>query len=298
MTPTTRSLDDELAAWHPGLPLTFRPPTADEQGPSWPLFATDLGRALGGAGLTAVGRSVLRGAPRGDGHPVLVVPGLGAGDRSTRVLGRMLRHRGYRAHGWHLGRNLGPTAEVVRGVPERVSELARRYGRPVSIVGWSMGGLYARDATRRRPEQVRCVITLGTPVRLTHPTQTRATRLYLALAGRHVPPGELPPPEATLPPLPVPCTSVFSPWDGIVSWRACVEPRGERAESVAVLGSHFGLGMHPAALWVVADRLAQPEERWRPFTPPPALEWLYPAAPSGTRARSEPAPAPRQRRAS
>lgn len=291
MTPTIDTTDfpeDRPPAWRPGLPLTFRPPTDDESGPSWPLFASDLGRALGGAGVTALGRQVLRAAPQGDGHPVLVVPGLGAGDRSTRVLRAMLRHRGYRAHGWHLGRNLGPTAEVVRGVPARLAELAERYGRRVSLVGWSLGGLYVRDAARRSPEQVRTVITLGSPVRLTHPAQTRAMGLYLAVAGRHVAAGELPPPEATLPPVPAPCTSVFSPWDGIVSWRACVEPPGERAESVAVVGSHFGLGMHPAVLWVVADRLAQPEGRWRPFVAPPALRWLYPPVGSAPAAHQEP----------
>jgi pimeloyl-ACP methyl ester carboxylesterase len=266
--------------WRPGLPVSFRSPATGEEAPSWPLFATDLGRALGASGITALGRSVLRAAPEGDGHPVLVLPGLTAGDRSTRVLRQVLRHRGYRAHGWRLGRNLGPTAEVVRGVPARVDELAERYGRRVSIVGWSLGGLFARDAARRRPDSVRSVITLGSPVRLTHPAQTRAARFYLAVAARHVPPTELPPPESVLPPLPVPCTSVFSPWDGIVAWRACLEPPGERAESVAVVGSHFGLGMHPAALWVVADRLALPEGRWQPFAPPLALRWLYPSWPS------------------
>jgi pimeloyl-ACP methyl ester carboxylesterase len=204
-----------------------------------------------------------------------VLPGLGAGDASTRVLRRVLRHRGYRAHGWHLGRNLGPTAEVVEGVPARLAELHERYARRVSIVGWSLGGLYARDTARRAPGWIRCVITLGSPVRLTHPAQTRAMGLYRAVSSRHVAPQDMPRPEVDLPALPVPCTSVFSPWDGIVSWRACVEPPGERAESIAVPGSHFGLGMHPAVLWAVADRLAQPEGRWRPFSPPSGMRWMY-----------------------
>lgn len=284
----TALLDDEgptpepSSAWRPGLPPGFRAPRPGEEGPSWPLFATDLGRALGASGITALGRSVLRAAPMGDGHPVLVLPGLGAGDRSTRTLRRVLRHRGYRAHGWHLGRNLGPTAEVVEGVPARLAALHERYGRRVSIVGWSLGGIFARDAARRAPTFTRCVITLGSPVRLTHPAQTRAIGFYQAVSRRHVAPHEMPPPEVDRPPLPVPCTSVYSPWDGIVAWRACMEPAGERAESIAVIGSHFGLGMHPAVLWAVADRLAQPPGRWRPFTPPPALRWLYPAVDAAT----------------
>ncbi|GAA4790731.1 alpha/beta hydrolase [Actinomycetospora chlora] len=268
--------DARPAAWRPGLEPSFRPPLPHETAPSWPLYATDLGRALGASGVTALGRSLLRAAPVGDGHPVLVLPGLGAGDASTRTLRRVLRHRGYRAHGWHLGRNLGPTAEVVDGVPARLAELHERYGRRVSIVGWSLGGLYARDAARRAPGFTRCVITLGSPVRLTHPAQTRAMGFYRAVSGRHVPSDEMPVPEVDQPPLPVPCTSVLSSWDGIVSWRACVQPPGERAESIAVVGSHFGLGTHPAVLWAVADRLAQPRDHWRPFSPPPALRWLYP----------------------
>lgn len=271
-----RQDNDVPESWRPGLELAFRAPGPGEEPPSWPLFATDVGRALGAAGITAVGRSVLRTAPVGDGHPVLVLPGLGAGDASTRTLRRVLRHRGYRAHGWHLGRNLGPTAQVVDGVPARLAELHERYGRRVSIIGWSLGGLYARDAARRAPMFTRCVVTLGSPVRLTHPAQTRAMGFYRAVSARHVDPAAMPPPEVDLPALPVPCTSVYSPWDGIVSWRACVEPAGERAESIAVVGSHFGLGMHPAVLWAVADRLAQPPGRWRPFSPPAALRWLYP----------------------
>ncbi|PVZ06286.1 esterase/lipase family protein [Actinomycetospora cinnamomea] len=284
--------DEQPTSWRPGMPVAFRPPGPGEQGPSWPLFATDLGRALGGSGITALGRSILRAAPTGDGHPVLVLPGLSAGDRSTRTLRAVLRDRGYRAHGWRLGRNLGPTAEVVRGVPARLAELAERYGRRVSIVGWSMGGLYARDAARRHPDLVRGVVTLGSPVRLTHPSQTRALWFYLAVSGRHVAPEDLPAPEAVLPALPVPCTSVYSPWDGIVAWRACVEPAGELAESIAVHGSHFGLGAHPAVLWAVADRLAQPEGRWRPFAPPPALCWLYPPVDATGTAAPRPAEAP------
>lgn len=267
--------DDGPPAWRPGQEA-LRAPGTGEEPPSWPLFVTDLGRALGASGITALGRSVLRAAPTGDGHPVLVLPGLGAGDASTRTLRRVLRHRGYRAHGWHLGRNLGPTAAVVEGVPARLAELHERYGRRVSIVGWSLGGIYARDTARRAPAFTRHVITLGSPVRLTHPAQTRAMGFYRAVSGRHVAAEDMPPPEVELPPLPVPCTSILSSWDGIVSWRACLEPPGERAESIAVVGSHFGLGMHPAVLWAVADRLAQPEGTWRPFSPPPALRWLYP----------------------
>lgn len=264
--------------WIPGSPEPVRAPHAHEHPPPWPLFATDLGRAVAGVGLTAVGRALLRAAPSGDGHPVLVLPGLGADDRSTGVLRRVLRERGYRVHGWRLGFNLGPTEQVVEGLPRRVDELRDRYGTRVSVVGWSLGGVYARSVARQRPDSVRQVITLGSPIRLTHPAQTRASAFYLRHSHRHVPHDRLPPPEVTQPPLPVPATSVYSRWDGIVSWRACLEQPGIRRENVAVVGSHFGLGRHPAALWVVADRLAQPEGEWRPFRAPPPLRALFPSA--------------------
>ena len=106
---------------------------------------------------------VLRLAPAGDGHPVLVLPGLGASDASTRPLRAFLRDRGYRAHGWKLGRNLGPRPGAEAGMQARLAELHARYGRPVSLFGWSRGGVFARELARRARAQVRSVITLGSP---------------------------------------------------------------------------------------------------------------------------------------
>ncbi|EUA73273.1 alpha/beta hydrolase family protein [Mycobacterium xenopi 4042] len=103
-----------------------------------------------------------RRLPTGDGHPVLVLPGLLAGDGSTLALRRSLRRLGYRVHGWRLGRNIGPTAEAVAGMGERLRDLHTRYRAPVSVIGWSLGGIYARAMARRRSEWIRQVITLGT----------------------------------------------------------------------------------------------------------------------------------------
>jgi pimeloyl-ACP methyl ester carboxylesterase len=218
-----------------------------------------------------------RVAPHGDGHPVLVLPGLGGGDMSTIVLRRALRRLGYRVHGWRLGVNLGPSTAVVDGIPERVAELNRSYGRKVSLVGWSLGGIYAHHVARSQPELIRQVITLGSPLYLTHPAQTRATLLYARYRDRHVPPHLLPPPEAHQPPLPMPATSIVSVLDGIVAWRVCLHAPGGQRENIGVLSSHIGLGQHPAVLWAVADRLAQPEGNWRPFRAPTSLRPLFPA---------------------
>jgi len=268
--------DLPVGAWTPGAPGPGRAPAPHERAPSWLLFGTDALRAVGGAGLSAMGCSVLGAAPRGDGHPVLVLPGLGGGDWSTVVLRQTLRRLGYAVHGWNLGLNRGPTPEVIERVPATVAALADRYGRRVSLVGWSLGGIYAVAAARAHPGRVRQVITLGSPIRMSHPVQTRAMRYYRRHAHRHVPPGRLPPSEWVQPPLPVPATSIASRWDGIVSYRAALHPPGENRENITVVGSHFGLGQHPAVLWAVADRLAQPEGRWRPFRPPAILRPLFP----------------------
>jgi pimeloyl-ACP methyl ester carboxylesterase len=213
--------------------------------------------------------------PAGDGHPVLLLPGLLADDASTIPLRRTLRRLGYRTHGWRLGRNIGPTFAAVRGMEMRIDELADRYGRPVSLIGWSLGGVYARALARRRAEQVRQVITLGSPIRMVHRGQTRATSTFERFAHLHVEQASYPL-EDGLAPLGMPATSIYSRFDGIVSWRACLDLPGPRVQNIAVLSSHLGFGHNPAAIWAVADRLAQPEHEWAPFRPPPMLRPLFP----------------------
>ena len=230
-------------------------------GPSAGLMALEARAWLEFASLVPA-LPILQTAPSGDGHPVLVLPGWLASDRSTQALRWFLRRRGYHAHGWRLGRNHGPTSEIVSGMAERLTLLRARHGRPVSLVGWSLGGIYARELARRRPDDVRQVITLASPFRDPDATNFLITRLA----------GERParPPEVLArlrSPLPVPTTAIYSRTDGIVAWQSCVEPRGPRSESVEVRTSHCGMGHHPAALLVIADRLAQPEGKWRHFEP-------------------------------
>src|SRR5215831_17014221 len=107
----------------------------------------------------------LRRAPAGDGHPVLVLPGFMASDFSTRALRRFLRDKGYRTHGWKLGRNLGPNQATIAAMVGRLRDLEQRYDRRVSLIGWSLGGIYARELARAMPELVRQVITLASPFR-------------------------------------------------------------------------------------------------------------------------------------
>src|SRR5262249_24061420 len=134
-------------------------------GPPWWLYMTDPARAAGEYGLLMAALPLRQRLPVGDGHPVLVLPGLVADDSSTWTLRRILRGLGYRVHGWRLGRNVGPTAATVTGLANRLSDLQARYGSALSVIGWSLGGIYARGLARNTPSAVRQVITLGSPIR-------------------------------------------------------------------------------------------------------------------------------------
>lgn len=246
--------------------------------PSLTLLATEPGRAALEFAALPLAAAWLHSAPTGDGHGVLVLPGFLATDASTGVLRRFLRSRGYRVRGWQLGRNVGPTAAALDAIPRALSDLAERTSGPVSIVGWSLGGIYAREVARDRPDLVRQVITLGSPFALTHAFQSRADAAFRRRSHLHADPGRLPTREQMRQPVPVPATAVYSRRDGIVAWQACIDTPGPQRENVEVRCGHLGFGVDPATLWLVADRLAQPVSRWRPFRPPGSLRLLYPGS--------------------
>jgi pimeloyl-ACP methyl ester carboxylesterase len=210
---------------------------------------------------------LLRKAPRGDGHPVLVLPGFVTSDRSTRLLRLYLHDLGYEAHGWKLGRNLGPKAVGHRGerLMRRVLGINRAARAKVSLVGWSLGGVMARELARQAPHAVRQVICLGSPF-TGNPRASTVAGLYEQLTGDVID-GELMAERLAVgsAPPPVPSTAIYSRSDGIVPWRNCVESSGEQTDNIEVCGSHCGLGVNPAVLFAIADRLAQPEDGWSPF---------------------------------
>jgi pimeloyl-ACP methyl ester carboxylesterase len=250
-------------------PATGRPAAA--------LLLTEPLRGLADLGALTLATPGLLAAPRGDGHGVLVFPGLLASDTSTVPLRAFLRWLGYDVRGWDLGRNNGPTEEVLAGLPRAVLDHSERTGRPVSLIGWSLGGIYAREMARRHPRQVRQVITLGSPYAMRDPSQSHAEGPYRRLRSLHAPAARMPGPEQRARPVSVPSTSVYSRWDGVVAWQACVEPETPVHENVEVRCSHLGFGVDPATLWLIADRLAVPAGQRIPFRPPLALRPLYPA---------------------
>jgi alpha/beta hydrolase family protein len=222
------------------------------------------GRAIHELGAFIGALPLLSLAPRGDGHPVLVLPGLVASDRSTRPLRSFLKNRGYAVSGWQQGRNLGLRQGVQQGMVDLVRELSDLHRRKISMVGWSLGGLYARQLAKMLPDRVRSVITLGSPF-ASHPKATNAWRVYEMASGRRADEENSRFGGRLSEPPPVPTTAIFSRTDGICAWQGCMEKKSATSESIEVESSHCGMGHHPAVVYAVADRLAQPEGRWKPF---------------------------------
>lgn len=243
-------------------------------GPAARYFLTEPARGLVDLGMS-FRASWLAAAPSGDGHGVLVLPGFLSTDISTGVLRRFLRRLGYNVRGWEIGRNVGPTERVLDQMPRALTALANWTGRPVSLIGWSLGGVYARELARIDPERVRQVISLGSPFALGDSRQSRADGLYRRQAHLHA--GDrLPPPEQVMRPIPVPSTAVYSRRDGIVAWQACIGPPTELHDNVEVRCSHLGFGVDSSTLWLIADRLALPAGVQPRFRPPQRKRYLYP----------------------
>ena len=220
---------------------------------------------------------LLMRAPRGDGHPVLALPGFLASDLSMMPLRRYLGELGYDTHAWRMGRNTGGINRVRGALLDRLKEIHSASGRKVSIVGWSLGGVYARDLALRAPEMVRYVIALASPF-ANDIRATNATWLYEALSGETV--GDDPElVKAIAGDLPVPTSSIYSRADGVVNWHTCRVRPSDTAENIEVhFASHIGIGVNPAALWAIADRLAQREGEFHPFdrTGPFAIAYAPP----------------------
>lgn len=226
---------------------------------------------------------LLMTAPHGDGHPVLLLPGFMGTEMSLIALEAFLRNRGYAVETWGLGRNVGFQPRHAKALEQKIRYMHHKTGRKVSLVGWSLGGVFALYGAHQAPECVRSVVTLGSPVSvdpegsaspplvkamyrlIAHPMGTAAHTMQpraKRLRERHS--------------LPLPLSCLYSLSDGVVPpQEATINGDPALHENIRVPGSHVGLGFNAAVLWIVADRLAQAEGQWRPFEPSGPLGWTY-----------------------
>jgi len=197
----------------------------------------------------------IRGLPHGDGHPVMVVPGFGAGDLATLPLRRALQRLGYAVHGWDLGTNLGMRPALKNALTQRLQKLSSEHQSPVSLIGWSLGGVFVREMARYQPQLVRRVFTLGSPINGRPDANNMLVLFRLANRGKPVNLDWEGFRKRRTPP-PVPCTAIYSKSDGIVAWQCSLEDAASNTECAEVRGSHFGLVVNGQVLRVIAERLA------------------------------------------
>ncbi|WP_095012898.1 esterase/lipase family protein [Tsuneonella mangrovi] len=234
--------------------------------PSRLLAITEPGRAMGEFAAFLAMRPLMGALPKGDGHGVLVLPGFLASDTSTGPMRRLLGQLGYVVEGWNLGRNVRVDDARVEEMMCCVEALYDRTGGKVSIVGWSLGGVFARELAKKMPDKVRQVITLGSPISDDR-NHTNARRLFEYLNGREPEPIRKGDFRQLAEAPPVPTTSILTRGDGVVHWRGSVQHPGDHAqtENIEVYASHIGLGVNPSVMFALADRLAQADGDWHPF---------------------------------
>ena len=252
-------------------------------GPPHPFHSLIESRALLEMALLPLSWPILLEAPLGDGHPVLLLPGFLAEERSLAALKGYLTSKGYEVQTWGLGRNVGFHRKYVKALEQTIRHLHFKSGRKISLVGWSLGGVFALVGAHYATECIRSIITLGSPVSVdaggsqtspmvkmlyrlvahpmgtsAHDTQSRARELR----------------RGNLPAVPISC--LFSLGDGVVPpQQATVNGDPALHENIRVASSHIGMGFNGMVLATVADRLAQPEDNWQPFRPTGLLTGVY-----------------------
>ena len=214
---------------------------------------------------------LLKKAPKGQG-PVLVLPGFFTSDNSTFVLRKYLTSQGYDVYPWELGRNPGLQEVIFNRLVLRIRQLTEKHQQKVSLVGWSLGGLYARTLAHRMSDSIEKVITLGSPFSF----QQQTNMDEVAVSGPIIKMYEKMNPRVKEDKLvngepwwetspPVPSSAIYSESDGVASWEYCVDEQGEQTENIRIMGSHAGLTHNPMVYYVIAERLAQNVENWTPF---------------------------------
>lgn len=238
--------------------------------PHWSLALTEAPRALMEFASLALVRSRLEKLPRGDGHGVMVIPGFMGDDPYNQSLVDFLNGLGYRASGWHMGQNLGPGSFSADDLRVKLERLGRAGGGKVSLVGHSLGGIYAREIARMEPETIRQVISLGSPFGEGRDSGSNASRLYQRLNPQEQVDEEAEHRQAELAIAPpVPTTSIYTKGDGVVNWRTTIQnPDHSKTQNIEVIGSHCGLTLNPVVWYLLAKQLRHDDVSWQPFESP------------------------------
>ncbi len=242
----------------------------DFEAPSPLAMLLELRAPLDWASLVYRAPQLVR-APKGDGRPVMLIPGYGTDETSMRPLGRYLEYLGYDVYDWGQGRNRGDVENDIRRVGQRTQEICEARGdQPVTLIGWSLGGVSAREAARLFEPSVREVITLGTPI-IGGPKYTSVGRQFARKANLDLDAFELEVHQRNAIGIKQPVTSIYSKADGVVSWRASVDSYNPQARNIEVRSSHFGLGANGKVWNLIARLLSESSTREHSTTRPREL---------------------------
>lgn len=208
----------------------------------------------------------------GDGHPVLIIPGFMATDMSTIPLRSFIHDLGYKVYGWGEGRNYAKE-EYIELLSEKTVKLFEKHEEKITIIGWSLGGVYARQMAKKHPELIRQVITMGSPFKGIKDANNAKWMYDILTKGKGTASIDKDLIEDIPNPAPVPTTAIYSKEDGVVPWNVCLEQEENAIhQNIQVRGSHLGFGVNPTVLQIIADRLQYREENWEKFEPKSKLE--------------------------
>ena len=194
-------------------------------------------------------------APRGSG-PLMVLPGFMADDASTWLLRRFLNSLGYAAVGWGVGVNRGPMQSLLEELMPRVRTLAIQAARPVQLIGWSRGGILAREMARRDVQHVQSVTTMGTPIQ---GGLSASSIGFWVLQSSNITPAQGAQLQREREKVPILCPvhSIYSKSDGVVAWQASIDPNNVHVEHHEVASSHVGMGCNAEVFLLLARLLSK-----------------------------------------
>lgn len=233
--------------------------------PSWAFGLTEGIRAAVELGWYLPYRLFSKNNESGDGHPVLILPGFMASDFSTIPLRSFIHKLGYKVYGWGEGRNFAH-ADYIEMLNQKLERIYQKHKEPITIIGWSLGGIYARQLAKHDPTIVRQIIVMGSPFKGVI-RANNAFWMYELLKKSKIVSDDLD--QALLDDIPlpanVPTTAIFTKEDGVVPWELCLEEEDEWHQNIQVRGSHLGLGVNPLVLQIIADRLPLEKDHWKYF---------------------------------